>query len=536
MTADLNPDKLYLSGQYEGRSQASVNELFNRGGIDPHLHEPSGPDHQRASYDSAQSDLSELSVRPLPVVKLHNPQSGPSGTPLCIYISSDYDLLASPAPIVSLSFGDKLEVVDVIRLESTGSAFEFAISVNVPPFDQTGSRDYHVQLKLHMQDETGQHTGSVEFGQFEYTPGHHYSSPPATGKKRKMSEDAESGRSMSSYNGTPYQQNIDFNTANRRFTPFGRMQRYRDPYSVPAALPSQSMRPLSSNASAWSPNFTTYSGRASFPGETQTLSLTTSDNTPMLVRTTSLQQNGSPGAAPAGQSGFNPYMYPSKAVLKIHGDLNSMAEGWNNDEIMARRRLVQFTRSQQKTTINATFAPIAPEDRPPNSITVSCIWWEERQECFATSVDTISLLEQLVALRFTVEEKNRIRRNLEGFHPETVSKGKADSEEFFKIIMGFPNPKPRNIEKDVKVFPWKILGHALKKIISKYVCLTTPLLFFANSRSLQVILPRLAPWALLDPIHFSTRPAMVVRRLMVLLRLFMDSDRGLCLLMDFPIT
>jgi hypothetical protein len=35
--------------------------------------------------------------------------------------------------------------------------------------------------------------------------------------------------------------------------------------------------------------------------------------------------------------------------------------------------------------------------------------------------------------------------------------------------MGFPNPKPRNIEKDVKVFPWKILAHALKKIISKYV-------------------------------------------------------------------
>jgi hypothetical protein len=50
----------------------------------------------------------------------------------------------------------------------------------------------------------------------------------------------------------------------------------------------------------------------------------------------------------------------------------------------------------------------------------------------------------------------------------TVSKSKAESEDFFKTIMGFPNPKPRNIEKDVKVFPWKILAHALKKIISKY--------------------------------------------------------------------
>jgi hypothetical protein len=87
-------------------------------------------------------------------------------------------------------------------------------------------------------------------------------------------------------------------------------------------------------------------------------------------------------------------------------------------------------------------------------------------------------LEQLVNVRFTVEEKNRIRRNLEGFRPLTVSKAKADSEDFFKIIMGFPNPKPRNIEKDVKVFPWKILSHALKKIISKYVRS-----FFVNNTS-----------------------------------------------------
>jgi hypothetical protein len=34
--------------------------------------------------------------------------------------------------------------------------------------------------------------------------------------------------------------------------------------------------------------------------------------------------------------------------------------------------------------------------------------------------------------------------------------------------MSFPNPKPRNIEKDLKVFPWKALPYALKKIITKY--------------------------------------------------------------------
>jgi hypothetical protein len=195
---------------------------------------------------------------------------------------------------------------------------------------------------------------------------------------------------------------------------------------------------------------------------------------PTLIRTSTLQQPvgaslASAAALHSGQ-GFNPYaLFPHKAVLDIHGDLDSMTEHWSSAEVASRRRLVQFRRQQSGNAIRTSFAPVAPEERTPQSICISCIWWEEKQECFVTSVDTIYLLESLVAVRFTVEEKNRIRRNLEGFRPMTVSKAKAESEEFFKIIMGFPNPKPRNIEKDVKVFPWKILAHALKKIIGKYV-------------------------------------------------------------------
>ena len=161
-------------------------------------------------------------------------------------------------------------------------------------------------------------------------------------------------------------------------------------------------------------------------------------------------------------------MHPLKANLKLKGDLDSMTKGWSEEEIDARRRLVEFKRCQDGSTINADFKPVAPQDRAPSSITISCILWKEKKEYYVTSVDTIYLLEALVGVRFTVEEKNRIRRNLEGFRPATVSKSKSDSEEFFKVIMGFPHPKPRNIEKDVKVFPWKILSHALKKIISKY--------------------------------------------------------------------
>ncbi|CAO3592897.1 unnamed protein product [Absidia cylindrospora] len=103
-----------------------------------------------------------------------------------------------------------------------------------------------------------------------------------------------------------------------------------------------------------------------------------------------------------------------------------------------------------------------------SSLVVSCIYWKERNDYFITSVDCIYLLEGLIGVQFTVEEKNRIRRNLEGFRPLTVSKYKTGCTDFFKLIMGFPHPKPRNIEKDVKVFSWKTLPHALRKIIRKY--------------------------------------------------------------------
>lgn len=86
-----------------------------------------------------------------------------------------------------------------------------------------------------------------------------------------------------------------------------------------------------------------------------------------------------------------------------------------------------------------------------------------------TSIDVIYLLQQLVAAPFTWEEKNMIRRNLEGFRPPTVSKGNSGTEELFKVIMAFPAPQPRNIEKDIKVFHWKDLQRMLKKVIGKYV-------------------------------------------------------------------
>jgi len=182
------------------------------------------------------------------------------------------------------------------------------------------------------------------------------------------------------------------------------------------------------------------------------------ESTPTLYRTSQLPTTG-----PDGSSNL-----ATKAQLKFDADLNNMALGWSHDEWHAKRRLVHFTRSQEGGTITSSFKPISLQEITPNTIVISCIFREDKNECYVTSVDTIYLLEALVSVRFTVEEKNRIRRNLEGYKPLTVTKAKQDCEDFFKVIMSFPNPKPRNIEKDVKVFPWKILSNAIKKIISKY--------------------------------------------------------------------
>jgi hypothetical protein len=200
----------------------------------------------------------------------------------------------------------------------------------------------------------------------------------------------------------------------------------------------------------------------------------------------------------------------NKAHLKLNGDLMDMIVNWSMPEWQSGRRLVQFWRhtnngadgnlslvecgfdpmdqqvyhqqrmrdvaaaaaaavavSNNNTPGNVNNSPPASTNRPA-PIVISCIYWRERNDYFITSVDCIYLLESLIGIQFTVEEKNRIRRTLEGFRPLTVSKCKVECADFFKLIMSFPHPKPRNIEKDVKVFAWKTLPHALRKIIRKY--------------------------------------------------------------------
>ncbi|KAI8333065.1 hypothetical protein BC941DRAFT_495973, partial [Chlamydoabsidia padenii] len=160
--------------------------------------------------------------------------------------------------------------------------------------------------------------------------------------------------------------------------------------------------------------------------------------------------------------------------FELTDDLDTMMHNWTPMEQQQGRRLVRFWREDNNESIEEDLIkcgcqPVSQTDAAAldtNNTIVSCIYWPEHDDYFITSVDCIYLLESLMKTHFGVEEKNRIRRNLEGFRPQTVAKSKPISAEFFKRVMGFPHPKPRNIEKDIKAFHWKILPFALKKIIT----------------------------------------------------------------------
>ncbi|KAI9715597.1 MAG: hypothetical protein M1812_005901 [Candelaria pacifica] len=492
-------------------------------GQDQHEQLPYGAESHyapREAFEQQPVPYVDDQARHLPEVVSYAPPKGSAGTKFFVHIQSIYDLGISPAPLLSLMFGSKRCNSQLTRSDRPGHYFQYTLSAHVPSFATTSWAAPEVIVYLRLGDESDQELGTVEVGGFTYTDVSQqqvFNSPQDATRKRKISPDSrdsrqspakrmsnqqqpKSGEDYASYGlghgelplYSPYLQSATTNAYNfgsgydrlharaeyHQHSPTRPMT-----YQYPST-PTVSQLPAKTHVSikqAWSPPYSAVSQASKSPGLTMTspatrvstISSPSNSANPSLIRTSTLQQSPSPattpaGAAKAGQA-FNPYaMYPHKAILKINGDLDSMAENWTVEEWNSKRRLVNFTRHQGGNIIHADFKPITPEDRPPNSTCISCIWWEEKKECYVTSVDTIYLLESLVAVRFTVEEKNRIRRNLEGFRPLTVSKAKSDSEDFFKIIMAFPNPKPRNIEKDVKVFPWKILAHALKKIIGKY--------------------------------------------------------------------
>lgn len=479
----------------------------------------------RGAYDDQSGPYLNVGSTPIPQLLSYAPASGSRGTKVIVTITSLYELQTTNTPMFFLLFGRQKCVASLLKTSQNGAVCQYQVSAEVPQFAATGWSSAQVHILMYMETGDGDVIAKVDVGDFTYVDANNPTSQHPSqdiSRKRKISSDSTelmkspvtkriaSGqqiRPKEEYTGysytptdgtTPYspylQPGSSYNNLLPQYTRAaagyqGQAQAQVSArhmgyaYSSSTAASPPTIKAQSPQIPNWNPSYSTVgTGLVRSPGvpsnsvqsRTSLSSMSSPSVTvnPPLIRTSTLQQTPSPATTPHGAhpgQHFNAYaLYPHKAKLEINGDLDAMALNWSEEEWESKRRLVLFRRSQSGSTITTNFQPVAVDDRPPHSVCISCIYWEEKNECFVTSVDTIQLLEHLVAARFTVEEKNRIRRNLEGFRPLTVSKGKSDSEEFFKVIMAFPTPKPRNIEKDVKVFHWKDLSSALKKIISKY--------------------------------------------------------------------
>lgn len=156
-------------------------------------------------------------------------------------------------------------------------------------------------------------------------------------------------------------------------------------------------------------------------------------------------------------------------LLEILSPIEPLATGWTEEEVERGRRLVQFTQIRTAKQILISCEVIKEVDYEPDMIVVSCIRRAGTVGCHITSVDILSLIESIAGEEFSVDEKNRVRRNVECFKPLTLSKSNNETVAFFQQVMDLPEPQPRNLSKTIKVFPWNKLEPALVKVLSKYV-------------------------------------------------------------------
>lgn len=478
----------------------------------------------RASFEAIPSVYSDFEPHKTPEVSSYTPDRGTKGAVVYISLTSTRDLLSPSPPIASLMFATHSVPAGLTRLEAPeqDTCSRYLVSATAPAFSETGSLNLRVPLSLQLQEQSGLDPDLIEVGDWIYEDGKlldYRSSPQEVPRKRKAKDEPSDilrptkrvtpseqqttqSQEYGSYAYPPVSlaykqslQDLDFSSMERKYTAYGRsqLQQSLQPESntmgsqrlIGGTSTSQSpMRPPVSQTSYWNSSCGAgyQSGRNPQPNAASSFQVSSmsapSPGNPTLVRSSLLAKLYGPSTTSPGSSSngsFNPYrMYPNQVVLQIRGNLNAMQENWTPEESATKRRIVRFWREQNGTTLSAYFKPVRADEQPlpheTNECRISCIYWQERDEYYVTSVDTIQLLQSLVSTKFETDEKNRIRRNLETYRPCTMKKGEPDSESLFRLIMGFSHPKPRVIMKDVKVFKWPILEQALKKIVSKYVC------------------------------------------------------------------
>lgn len=155
--------------------------------------------------------------------------------------------------------------------------------------------------------------------------------------------------------------------------------------------------------------------------------------------------------------------------LTMCENITQMSKCWSEEELSQGRRLVKILiESDTPPNLKMKTEPVSIGDFNKDDLVISCIRWSEKNIDVVTSVDIIVVIEHIVGQSLSLEEKSRIRRNLQFLKPYTINKTGADRKSLFDSIMAMGNPKPRTIEKDLKVFKWTDLLVAVSKVLSKY--------------------------------------------------------------------
>ncbi|KAI4122589.1 MAG: hypothetical protein LQ338_005730, partial [Usnochroma carphineum] len=447
-----------------------------------------------AGYFTRQASYSQLNSQSIATVTSWSPDKGSQGTPLRIDIKSNYDLTLPSSPKISLLFATQQCPAVLKRGDPRSTACDYVIIAEAPTLISTGWRGVDVPIRLQLQDPAGVGASTIELGYFCYTdyqrslmpspqgiPPKPTVSPylsglmeiPGMAAKNALSQQLFS-RASYRHVPSPYRTESPSHSSASRSIPHSPSTADLSAYgatenhvrrrsltfcggSVRSYPPHTPWTPASSSSYALNHGpkknvAVPAEGLSKTPG---LLTSRTSANFP-LIRHLELVREMGPDAP------------NDRATLDIYGDLDSMASNWTPDEWANKRRVVQFRRAQNGTAVSTTFESVTLEARSPRGACVSCIWWEARQEHFVTSVDINNLLEFLVGISFIVEERNRVRRNVDGFHSITTGKGRPETEDLFNIITGFTDYKPRKIAKAIKVFAWKDLGNMLRKVMGFY--------------------------------------------------------------------
>ena len=154
--------------------------------------------------------------------------------------------------------------------------------------------------------------------------------------------------------------------------------------------------------------------------------------------------------------------------------LQALCEDWTEEELRIGRRLAKFATAREGNNFALTCETVRQEAYEPEDVVISCIYYKGTDEFYVTSVDILYLFENVADEALGTSEKTRLRRNIQSFLPTRVEKADEDYGELYNQIMKFPPPKPRTIEKKIKVFRWVLLEDILSKIASKYVSFICP--------------------------------------------------------------